>query len=460
MTGLDRLNSEVRVRIRREGPPDPDGRCVLYWMQRAHRAEDNAALDLAIRAANELRLPVVAFLGPVPFYPNANLRHYAFLAQGVPDIAATLEKRGVGFVFRPFPEHSLAALCEELRPALVIGDENPLREPERWRVVAATRVRVPLWTVDTEPIVPSVLLLKEQFAARTIRPRIHRLLPEWLVEPAVPRVKFAWKTPRGLVSRDPAGRWLDAFPIDRSVAPIADARGGSVAAHGALKRFVKQALRGYAANRNQPDLDGTSRLSPWLHFGHLSPLRVALEVRDADAPKEDREAFLEEHIVRRELSINFVRFNPRYDSLDGCERWARATLEKHRRDVRSPRYDEALLEAAETHDPLWNAAQAQMKTRGWMHGYLRMYWAKKILHWAKDPETAFAIAVRQNDRWLLDGRDPNGYTGIAWAVGGKHDRAWGPERPVFGTVRYMSYESTRRKFRADAYIQRVAADRE
>ena len=460
MNVLDRLREDPRVRVRREGPPDPDGRCVLYWMQRAQRGGDNAALDLAILAANELRLPVVVFLGPVPFFPNANFRHYAFLAAGVPGIGAEVERRGAGFVFRPYPNHSLAKLCAELRPALVIGDENPLRETERWRAVATERLRVPLWTVDTEPVVPSALLLKEQWAARTIRPRIHRVLSQHLVATRAPKPRVPWTPPRGLFSADPASAWLDAFRLDRTVSPIAAAQGGPIAARAALKSFVRDRLRGYAENRNRPEIDGTSRLSPWLHFGHLAPLRVALAVNSSDAPKVDRDAFLEEHVVRRELSINFVRFNPRYDSLAGCERWALATLSKHRGDVRAPLYDERRLEAAETHDPLWNAAQIQLMSQGWMHGYLRMYWAKKILEWSPDAETAMAVAIRQNDRWLLDGRDPNGYTGIAWAIGGKHDRAWGPERPIFGTVRFMSYESTRRKFRADLYRERVLSLRE
>jgi deoxyribodipyrimidine photo-lyase len=178
-------------------------------------------------------------------------------------------------------------------------------------------------------------------------------------------------------------------------------------------------------------------------------------VQDADAPLEDRRAFLEELIVRRELAVNFVRFNPRYDSLDGCEPWAIRTLSRHGADERPWRYTERQLEQAETHDPLWNAAQRQMVAAGWMHGYLRMYWAKKILEWTRSPAEAMAIAIRLNDCYELDGRDPNGYAGIAWAIGGKHDRAWGPERPIYGTVRYMSHASTSRKFDAKRYIEQV-----
>jgi deoxyribodipyrimidine photo-lyase len=439
------LERDSRVTVRRGGTPS-GGRCVVLWMQRAQRAEDNPALDVAVRAANALRLPCVAFFAPVPFYPGANLRHYAFLAQGVPDIAAGLARRGVGFALRPFPRHSLEGFCREVRPSLVVGDENPLRDPERWRRAVTSRVEVPFWTVDADVVVPSRLLLKEQYAARTIRPRIHRLLPEFLRASKPVRAAVPWK--RRFPS-DPD--WLRAFPCDRGTPPITGITGGTSAGLGRLRRFVKEILPGYSGSRNRPETDGTSALSPWLHFGHLSPVTVALAVRDAAAPRADRDAFLEQLIVRRELAVNFVRFNPDYDRLDGCEGWAKRTLAAHAGDERRL-YTEEDLERAETHDPLWNAAQRQVTESGWMHNYLRMYWAKKILEWSPTPEEAFARAVRLNDRWELDGRDPNGYAGIAWAIGGKHDRAWGPQRPVFGTVRFMSYASTRRKFDSAAYV--------
>ncbi len=457
MKEIELLARHSRVTVRRPGAPDPEGSCVVYWMQRAQRAFDNPALDVAIEAANALRKPVVAFLGLVPFYPNANLRHYAFLVQGFPDIARGLAKRGVGLVLRRYPHHGLIRFCQEVRASLVIGDENPLREPEGWRRAAAQKLRVPCWTVDADVIVPSKLLEKEQYAARTIRPRLRALLDEFLVPPANPRARVAWKRPRRLASLRPESDLLEGFPIDRSVPPVAAMRGGSAEAQRALSAFVRRRLRGYAVERNRPETDGTSRLSPYLHFGHLGPHTVALAVRRAGAPRADREAFLEELVVRRELAVNFVRFNRNYDRLAGCEPWALRTLGAHRRDEREHSYSLRRLEGAETHDPLWNAAQRQMTAGGWMHGYLRMYWAKKILEWTRSPQEAFEIAVRLNDRYELDGRDPNGYAGIAWAIGGKHDRAWGPERPVYGKIRYMSYASTSRKFDSRLYIRRVEA---
>jgi deoxyribodipyrimidine photo-lyase len=452
---IESIAADPRVFVRRAGLPDGEGRCVVYWMQRAQRARDNPALDVAVRAANRLRLPVVAFFAPVPYYPGANLRHYTFLFQGVPDIAAGLARRGVGFVYRPHPNHSLMGFCEEVRPALVVGDENPLREPERWRQRAARQLRVPLWTVDADVIVPSRMIGREHFAARTIRPHIEARLPELLTPVADLRAMVPWVS-RGVASVPTTGAVPARFPVDRSVAAIDGMVGGAAAGLRALRRFVRSGLPGYATRRNQPELDGTSRLSPFLHFGHLGPRQVALAVRAAPAPASDRRAFLEQLIVRRELAVNFCRFNPRYDRVASAEPWATRTLAVHDADRRPIRYSERQLEAAETHDPLWNAAQRQLVLSGWMHGYLRMYWAKKILEWSRSPGTAYRVAVRLNDRYELDGRDPNGYAGIAWAIGGKHDRAWGPERPIFGTVRYMSYESTRRKFDSRAYIERWA----
>jgi deoxyribodipyrimidine photo-lyase len=424
-------------------------------MQRAQRALDNPALNVAIAAANILRKPVVVFVGLVPFYPNANLRSYTFLVQGLHDISEGLRQNNVGFVLRRWPDHHLERFCEQVQPCLVVGDENPLREPEQWRKVAADRLRLPLWTVDADVVVPSTLLKKEQYAARTIRPRIHALLDEFLTPPGNPQVRIPWQPPGRLESHSTDEDLLAGFPIDTSVQPVSTFQGGTRAALSSLARFVRKRLEGYAAERNHPELDGTSLLSPHLHFGHIGPHTIALAVKNASVPRQDREAFLEQLIVRRELAINFVKFNPQYDRLQGVEPWALRTLKEHRRDEREHLYTEKQLEDAETHDPLWNAAQQQMVLSGWMHGYLRMYWAKKILEWTRSAEEAFDIAIRLNDRYELDGRDPNGYAGIAWAMGGKHDRAWGPERPVYGKIRYMSHASTSRKFDSRGYIERA-----
>jgi len=336
----------------------------------------------------------------------------------------------------------------------VVTDENPLRRSNRWRIAAGGYLKVPLLSVDADVIVPSALLGKEQYAARTIRPRILAQLDRFLQPVHNPAVRNAWRAPAGLRSLTASERLLDEMKLGRSVGAVSGFHGGSGEGMRRLRRFIRDELRGYPQTRNHPELDGTSRLSAYLHFGHLGPHTVALAVRDAEAPRAVRDAFLEQLIVRRELAINFVRFNPNYDRLEAGEPWALRTLKNHARDRRSYRYSVAQLEQAETHDPLWNAAELQMVTTGWMHGYLRLYWAKKILEWSATPTTAYEIAVHLNDKYELDGRDPNGYAGIAWAIAGKHDRAWGPERPIYGLVRYMSHESTSRKFDSRSYIAR------
>ncbi|HET9409090.1 MAG TPA: deoxyribodipyrimidine photo-lyase [Candidatus Sulfotelmatobacter sp.] len=448
---LLRLTDNPRVAVRRGGDPDNEGACVVYWMQRSQRGIDNPALDVAIDVANAMGKPVVAFFAPVPFYPRANLRHYRFLLDGVPDMASDLAKRQVGFVLRTFPKHNLLRFCTEVKPALVIGDENPLREPESWRAKAAAKLKVPLWTVDSDVVVPSKLLEKAQYAARTIRPRLERHLKRFLVESKNPQARVAWKKPKGLVSLGPSIDVTHGWKIDRSVSPVSSWRGGSREAHRRLTDFVKHHLRGYSTNRNRPEITGTSRLSPFLHFGHISPVTVALAVKKAEAPKADKQAFLDQLITWRELSINLVRFNPNYDNFECGEPWAHRTLAKHASDRRPVLYTEKQMENAESHDPLWNAAQRQMVDTGWMHNYMRMYWAKKILEWSKSPAEAFQIAVALNDKYELDGRDPNGYAGIAWAIVGKFDRPWF-ERPIFGQIRYMSAASTGKKFDSRKYI--------
>ena len=455
MRTIQKLSEDARVDVRKAGPFDPDGRCVVYWMQRAQRALDNSALDLAVDLGNELGKPVVVFFAPMPFYPHANLRHFRFLADGIPDIAEALARRRIGFVLRAFPQHSLLRFCQEARPSIVVGDENPLREPEQWRLRVARQIQIPLWTVDADVIVPSRMLGREHYGARTIRPKIHELLSQFLVAPKNPKARVPWVSPRSLDSLPPDADFMREWDLDRSVEPVTQWRGGPKRALQTLHAFVRKKLTGYPERRNHPEHDGTSRMSPYLHFGHIGPHTVALAIQKAKVPAKAKQAFLEQLIVRRELAVNFVRFNPLYDSMECLESWAERSLGEHSGDRRPVLYNERQLENAETHDPLWNAAQKQMVVTGWMHNYLRMYWAKKILEWSPSVASAFQRAVWLNDRYELDGRDPNGYAGIAWAIVGKHDRAWA-DRPVFGKIRFMSLASTGRKFDSKRFIAQIA----
>lgn len=456
LTAIEQLQSDSRVIVRRDGVPPDEGSCVVYWMQRAQRGLDNPALDVAVKAANALRKPLAVFFGLHPGYPNANLRHYAFLVQGLAETQKRVEDRGAAFIFRPFPDHDLIRFCEEVKAALVVGDENPMRKPEAWRQSAARKLNVPFWTVDADVIVPTKFFEKEEYAARTIRPKIHKLLPGFLEQPENPEAQFRWKKPdlpKSQVIDEQS--ILNDLPVDRRVQPVNQFKGGTSAGLNLLKKFVSEGLAKYDTNRNLPHLPGTSMLSAYLHFGQLGPHTIALAVREADAPQTAKDAYLEELIVRRELAINFVARNPNYDNLAGCHEWARKTLREHQNDEREYIYSESQFENAETHDSLWNAAQTEMVVTGKMHGYLRMYWAKKILEWTPSPEEAFDIAVQLNDRYELDGRDPNGYTGVAWAIGGKHDRPWAPQRPIFGMIRYMARSGCERKFDVKAYIRRI-----
>jgi len=457
MKTLEHLTSNPRVTVRRPGEPDPQRCCVVYWMQRAQRALDNPALDVAVGAANILQQPVVIFFAPVPFYPHANLRHYAFLAEGIADTAERARKRGIGFVLCRYPEHSLLKFCDEVKASLVVGDENPLREPNHWRELAAKKLNLPLWTVDADVIVPSKLLEKEQYAARIIRPRLKQRLKEFLTPQFNIKPKTEWVKPPGLQSLPDDGsldlteHWKN---LDRSVQPVNSFRGGTNEALKLLRDFVTHKLAHYPERHGKPDIDGTSLLSPYLHFGHIGPHTVVRAVEESKAPRAAKDDYLDQLITWRELSINFVRFNPLYDSIESAPDWAHRTLSQHAHDQRPVAYSRKQLEHAETHDHLWNAAQKQMLHSGWMHNYMRMYWAKKILEWSSSPAVAYQTAVYLNDKYFLDGRDPDGYAGIAWSIAGKFDRPWF-ERPIFGTVRYMSGNGAARKFDAEKYIEQI-----
>lgn len=449
---LERLIEDPRVRVRNRAGVRREGACVVYWMQRAQRATDNPALELAVELGNLLQRPVVALLVLVPF-PRANHRHYRFLAQGLSETAGELGRRAIGFAIRRDPE-TVEAFASEVDACAVVGDENPLRRPEAWRQRVARELAVAFYTVDADVIVPTAVIGREHWAAHTIRPRIHEQLARFLVRPHDARARTPWR--RRIASLDPAGDVLDGLAIDRSVSPVAALHGGPRSARARLRAFLRDGLAGYAARRNRPELDGTSRLSPYLHFGHIGPRAIALAVQGAGAPMADREAFLEQLVVRRELAVNFVRYNRAYDRLAGCEDWARRTLAAHARDRRTviaPRR----LRDGESPDPIWNAAQRQMVREGWMHNFLRMYWAKRLLEWTRSAEEAFALAVELNDAFEVDGRDPNSYAGIAWAIGGKHDRAFG-ERPIFGKVRHMSPARMARKV-APAFVAKYLEER-
>jgi deoxyribodipyrimidine photo-lyase len=458
---LRSLAGDARVAVRRGGMHDAKGKCVVYWMQRAQRGRDNHALDKAVHVANELGLPCVVYFAGISNFPHANLRHYAFLNQGLPDVEEDCAARNVPFFMRRAPHEDHMRFFADVQAAFVVGDENPMREPEKWRVHLAAALRVPFWTVDADVIVPSKLLEKAQFSAGVARPRLYRALPDFLCPYENLHAQKKFVKPRGLEHDDPRADitrgWKD---FDRSVPPVAAWKGGHHAAVARLKHFTTQQLATYERDRNHPELDGTSAMSVYLHYGHIGPLTIALAVNDAAKKdpklKSARDSYFNELIAWRELSVNFVRYQPEYDNTGCADNWAKLTLAKHDKDKRERLYTLKQLEDASTYDELWNAAQLQMVHHGWMHNYMRMYWAKKIVEWTPDAAAAMKACIYLNDKYFIDGRDPNGYSGVAWAVLGKFDRAWG-ERAVFGKRRFMSGASTGKKFDSKAYIAQMKA---
>ena len=451
---LRALASDDRVTVRRDGAPDPKGKTVVYWMQRAERGMDNHALNCAVHVANELGLPLVVYFAGVSNFPHANLRHYVFLNQGLRDVESDLAARNIAFVLRNAPNEDHLRMFADAEAAIVIGDENPMRVPESWRRHVAEGLTVPFWTVDADVIVPSKRFERAQYAAYTIRPRLWKMIGDYLEPYENPSALHAWRKPKGFLCHDPKKDMTEGWTnLDRSVGPV-QLPGGAHAAAARLKIFLQTILPQYDHTRNHPEVDGTSLLSPYLHYGHISPLRIMLGIEDAVQAnphlRESADAFLDELVTWRELSINWVRYDPNYDNAGCAEPWARKTVAEHAEDKRDL-YTVGEMEQARTHDELWNAAQRQMVHRGWMHNFLRMYWAKKVLEWSPSNAEAQKTLIYLNDKYFLDGRDPGGYAGIAWAVYGKFDRPWN-ERPVFGKIRYMSGASTGKKFNSKLYI--------
>ena len=434
-----------------------DGRYVLYWMQASQRVECNHALEYAVGEANGRNLPVVVAFGLTDRFPEANLRHYVFMLEGLEEVREGLQRRGIRFVLQHrSPELAATALAEDA--ALVVTDRGYLRIQRQWRRHVAANAPCAVVQVESDVVVPAETASpKEEYTAGTLRPKLQRILKGYLIplhERPVRKDSLALRLDVDAVKD--AAALARTMPIDRSVPPSAAFRGGTSRANALLEDFIAAKLRHYADRRSDPGLDYSSHLSPYLHFGQISPLAVALRVwGEKSAPAAAREAFLEELIVRRELGVNFALYNERYDEYGSLPGWAKKTLADHAKDRRDALYDEGQWERAETHDVYWNAAQREMVLTGKMHNYMRMYWGKKILEWSRTPQEAFRTALRLNNRYELDGRDPNSYAGVAWCFG-KHDRAW-PERRVFGKIRYMNEAGLRRKFDMPAYLEKVAA---
>jgi deoxyribodipyrimidine photo-lyase len=429
-----------------------DRQYVLYWMQASQRANYNHALEYAIDKANQLRKPLLAIFGITENLPSANLRHYYFMLEGLKETKAELAARGIQLVIvRESPEKIAVELAK--RACLVAADSGYLQIQRQWRHYAAEHINCPMVEVETDVIVPvEEASSKDEFSAGTFRPRITSKLSAYLVPLKKRRLKI---DSLGLKFKSfdigDVDKAISELKIDKSVKPSPVFHGGISEAKKHLRTFISKKLQRYDKDKNDPSLDGLSNMSPYLHFGEISPMYIAIEV--SRAAGKGASAYLEELIVRRELSINFVHYNRKYDSYESLPAWAKRTLAFHSRDKRQPRYCLEKLEAGKTDEPYWNAAQMEMVITGKMHGYMRMYWGKKIIEWSKTPHEAFKAMLYLNDKYELDGRDPNGFANVAWCFG-LHDRPW-QERKIFGKIRYMNAAGLERKFDIDAYVERI-----
>ena len=429
------------------------GDYVLYWMQAAQRTDANFALEYAIHQANKQNLPLLVFFGLTDQFPDANLRHYQFLLQGLQEVSKSLYTRGIQLIIRHgSPTHSITDLAASA--SLVIVDRGYLRIQREWRSRVAQTLDCPLIQVESEVIIPiQTTSSKEEYSAATIRPKINKNLHRFLVE--IPPTKILHSSTSldiDSVSLQDPSAVLHHLSIDTSVPPVPHLHGGTREAQEHLAGFITQGLDVYHLYKNNPGQDVLSHMSPYLHFGHISPLYIAIQVMGRGGP--GAQAYLEELIIRRELACNFVFYNPAYDSFQGLPTWAGETLTEHVTDKRDYHYTLSELEQAKTHDPYWNAAQLEMIQTGKMHGYMRMYWGKKVLEWSPTPQEAYQTVLALNNKYELDGRDPNGFAGVAWCFG-KHDRPW-PEREIFGKIRYMTAQGLKRKFDMDTYIEKIA----
>jgi deoxyribodipyrimidine photo-lyase len=442
-------------RVRRLNRLEPaGGDYVLYWMQQSARAEWNDALEFSLAQANALGRPLLVAFGLMDAYPEANVRHYVFLLEGLRGTREALARRGVRMVIQR-GEPAEVALRLGRRAALIVCDRGYLRHQKAWRQLAE-EAKCAVFQVEADVVVPVERASnKAEYAARTIRSKLERQFGEFLVLPErQPVCAPRWEEKMPDLDLGDIPAFCRELPLDSSVPAVSDLfRGGTAEAEKIFASFLRDRLGDYAENRNQPQTDDVSHMSKYLHFGQVSPVWLAVEARRQGAASENVVTFVEELIVRRELAMNFAEFTPNYDSFECLPEWARETLQRHARDPRPQTYTRAQLEAGETHDLYWNAAMREMRETGYMHNYMRMYWGKKILEWGATPEEAYANALAMNNKFFLDGRDANSFTNIGW-VFGLHDRPWG-ERPIYGTVRCMMASGLERKCDIQAYVEKT-----
>ncbi|WMI71459.1 deoxyribodipyrimidine photo-lyase [Aminobacterium sp. MB27-C1] len=447
-----------RIRLIQEGV-DGEGP-VIYWMNRDQRADDNWALllsqDFAIRHKRKFFV-VFCF---TPIYLQASYRAYHFMLSNFKEVESKLSLLNIPFILLEGEASSaLPQFIHKSKASTLFTDFNPLRIKKEWLDQLKRNINIPIYEVDAHNIVPCwEASPKKEYSAHTFRPKILKKIADFLI--SFPPLKFHPFNEDSISSKISPESLLRKYKYLKQEIPKFLQKPGYVSGMEQLQRFIHTKLHLYNEYRNDPTKDCLSDLSPFLHFGQISSQRVALTIneyaKNNNKVKAQSDIFLEELIIRKELADNFCFYTPDYDSLNGLPDWGQKTLNEHREDKREFLYSLENLEKSNTHDPLWNACQKDMIFYGKLHGWLRMYWAKKILEWSRSPEEALKNAIYLNDAYEIDGRDPNGYTGIAWSIGGLHDRPW-PERKVFGKVRYMNYKGAERKFHVKQYIDEIIA---
>jgi deoxyribodipyrimidine photo-lyase len=445
---------EQRITLLNEKPLLRERSFIVYWMQASQRVRQNEALSYAIENANALRKPLIVYFGLVSDFPQATRRHYAFMLEGLKEVEASLAERNIPlFVCTEGMIQGLSKLAEHM--ALLVVDASYSRLERSWRSQASRIVACACHMVEANVVVPlRAVTDKEEYSAATLRRKIEPMISYFAQKVEIPQVQVSSlevDCPFSCASLHDVKALLDSLHLKKLQSNYYRQKPGEKAALERLASFIEHSLDGYSDKRNDPALDHASELSAYLHFGQISSITIYHAVKDIDL--EDVPAFLEQLIVRRELACNYVFFNPYYDRYEGLPSWARASLDAHAQDPRPVTYTYDQLEAGETHDRYWNAAQHQLVRLGTMHNYMRMYWGKKILQWSNSAPIAFETALSLNNTYQMDGRDPNGYAGVAWCFG-KHDRPW-VERPIFGSIRYMNDKGLERKFNMQRYIKKV-----
>ena len=445
--------SDKRIKLLNESD-SRKGDYTLYWMQQSQRTELNHALEFAIQRANKNNNPLLVVFALTDNYPEANVRHYRFMLEGLQQVSAALGRRKIKFVLRiGSPPAVVTDLAEDASE--VVCDRGYLRHQVEWRKEVFKSASTRVWQVESDAVVPvETASDKREYAARTIRSQLNKAADNFLEDLDTTAIEndstILAKNGEGLSD---LAALLENLAVDRSVESVAEFVGGTSRAKAHLRQFIESRLADYG-NRNDLTDARVSYLSPYLHFGQISPVQVALQIKALARNGEQTESFLEELIVRRELAINFVHYEKDYDSTKCLPDWATETLDKHEDDRREYQYTTSELEAAETHDPAWNAAMTEMKHRGYLHNHLRMYWGKKIMEWTNTINHAYRTTLALNNKYFLDGRDANSYANVLWLFG-LHDRAHA-EREVFGKVRYMSYDGLKRKCDLKEYIRKVS----